>query len=308
MPLEIIENEPLSRHTSFAIGGPAKLFIRARTGQELLAAAEYVRQQGMAYYILGGGSNVLVSDKGFDGIIIKNEDRTYSIEGTRVLAAPGVVLAQLVHATTAQGLTGLEWAFGVPGTVGGAVRGNAGAFGGEIKEVLESAEIFDMHTGEVKLYTNEDMGFAYRRSVCADHPERLILQATFQLIASNPAFTLERVQEFLGHKKETQPLGARCAGSMFKNNPIHLFADTSLIPQEYIQKGSVPSGYLIEHAGLKGYRTDRVMISDKHANFFINTGGATSEDVLQLVRLAKKSVFEKYGITLSEEIQYIGFD
>src|SRR3989338_5129222 len=307
MPFELLENEPLSRHTSFAIGGPATFFIRARSKEDLLAAATYVRQKRLPYTILGGGSNVLVSDRGFDGVVIKNEDRSYSIEGACVRASSGVVLASLVHATSEQGLSGLEWAFGVPGTVGGAVRGNAGAFGGETKDILESVEIVDMITGEVKTVLQKDMGFTYRRSACADHPEWLILQATLQLTKSDPISTRKKVQEFLAQKKETQPLGAHCAGSMFKNNPIHLFADTSSLPQEYVQKGRVPSGYLIEMAGLKGYHTDRIMISDKHANFFINTGGATSEDVVQLVGLAKKRVFEKYGIHLSEEIHYIGF-
>ncbi len=307
MPFELLKNEPLSRHTSFAIGGPATFFIRARSRDDLLAVATYVRQKRLPYTILGGGSNVLVSDGGFDGVVIKNEDRAYSIEGTRVRASSGVVLASLVHATSEQGLSGLEWAFGVPGTVGGAVRGNAGAFGGETKDILESVEIVDMITGEVKIVLQKDMGFTYRRSACVDHPEWLILQATLQLTKSDPVSTRKKVQEFLAQKKETQPLGAHCAGSMFKNNPIRLFVDTSSLPQEYVEKGSVPSGYLIEMVGLKGYRADRVMISDKHANFFINTGGATSEDVVQLVGLAKKRVFEKYGIHLSEEIHYIGF-
>lgn len=306
MPLEWIHNEPLARHTSFAIGGPAKLFARVRSREELLEALVFIRKEQMPYYILGTGSNVLASDCGFDGAVIKNEDRTFTIDGTRVIAAPGVILAVLSHKTAVLGLSGLEWAFGIPGTVGGAVRGNAGAFGGETKDVLTSAEVYNMLTGEIQTLDNNELAFTYRRSACADHSEWVIMQATYTLTQSDPALTMAKLQENLTRKKETQPLGAHCAGSMFKNNPINLFSDTSLIPEEYIRKGSVPSGYLIEHAGLKGYRMTRVMISDKHANFFINTDSASFEDVMRLVDLAKKKVFEKYGIHLCEEIQYIG--
>ncbi|MEK7648328.1 MAG: UDP-N-acetylmuramate dehydrogenase [Patescibacteria group bacterium] len=306
MAMELTQQEPLARHTSFAIGGPAKLFIRVRTRKDLLEAATFVRKEGMPYTILGGGSNVLISDRGFDGIVIKNEDRTYSIDGTGVVAVAGVVLAMLVHETAKVGLSGLEWAFGVPGTVGGAVRGNAGAFGGETGDVLDSAEIIDLQSGEVKTLMHQELGFAYRRSACAQHPEWLISQATYHLTQSNPAATLQRVEECLAIKKKTQPLGARCIGSMFKNTPLTSFPDTSHIPEEYVRKGSVASGYLIEHVGLKGYCGNNVMISEKHANFFINTGGACCQDVIQLIDLAKKKVFEKYGIHLCEEIQYIG--
>lgn len=306
MSLEWIRNEPLSRHTSFAIGGPARLFARVRSRDELLEALVCVSTEKMPYYILGGGSNVLANDRGFDGAVIKNEDRSFSIDGTRVVAAPGVSLAALAHKTAEMGLSGLEWAFGIPGTIGGAVRGNAGAFGGETKDVLASAEVYDMSTGEMRTLVTEEFTFTYRRSACADHPEWVITKIIYTLMQSDPVLTMEKLQSALVRKKETQPLGAHCAGSMFKNNPISLFSDMSSIPEEYIKKGRVPSGYLIEHVGLKGYRTDRAMISDKHANFFINIGGASFDDVMQLIDLAKRKVFEKYGIHLCEEIQYIG--
>ncbi len=307
MSLEIIKNELLSRHTSFAIGGPARLFARAHSREDLLESVAYIRKEGMPYYILGGGSNVLVGDKGFDGIVIKNEDRSYSIDDTKVIAAPGVVLAMLVHKTAGMGLSGLEWAFGVPGTVGGAVRGNAGAFGTETKDVIESVEVVDIRSGEIYMLTPQDLAFTYRRSACLDHPEWMILQVIYRLSHDDPSRTMQRLHEYHARKKATQPLGAHCAGSMFKNNPIALFRDTSLIPEEYIKKERVPSGYLIERVGLKGYQLGRVKISEIHANFFINTGGATCEDVLQLVNLAKRKVFEEFGIHLAEEIQYIGF-
>lgn len=306
MSLEWIHNEPLSRHTSFAIGGPARLFARVRSRDELLEALVYIRTEKMPYYILGGGSNVLANDRGFDGAVIKNEDRSFSIDGTQIAAAPGVILAVLAHKTAEMGLSGLEWAFGIPGTVGGAVRGNAGAFGGETKDILASAEVYDMGIGEIRMSGNKEFAFTYRRSACADHPEWVITKIIYTLTQSDPVLTMEKLQGALARKKETQPLGAHCAGSMFKNNPLHLFQDVSSLPEEYIRKGSVPSGYLIEHAGLKGYRMTRAMISDKHANFFINTGGASFSDIVQLIDIAKRKVFEKYGIHLCEEIQYIG--
>lgn len=306
MPLEWIHNELLSRHTSFAIGGPAALFARVRSRAELLEALMFIRAEQMPYFILGAGSNVLASGRGFDGAVIKNEHKDYSIKGSKTIAASGAMTAVLAHAASEIGLSGLEWAFGIPGTVGGAVRGNAGAFGGEMKDVLECATIFNMKTGEVSFFSNTDFSFAYRRSACADHPEWVIMQVVYRLAESDPSLTLSRLQEYLVRKKETQPLGAHCAGSMFKNNPIALFADTASLPEEYVKKGNVPSGYLIEQVGLKGYRTDRAMISDKHANFFINIGGANFQDIMCLIEMAKKKVFECYVIHLCEEIQYIG--
>lgn len=306
MSLEIIVNEPLSRHTSFAIGGPARAFIRVRDGVELEGAIQYVRSSNDQWYILGGGTNVLASDEGFDGILIKNEDRSFSIEGEYIVAAPGAILSAVALASAKAGLSGLEWGLGVPGTVGGAVRGNAGAFGGETAHVLDYADIVDIKTGNSLRLLSTDLNYEYRRSACADHPEWIIVKVGYRLKHSSSEECKKRLNDCHALKRTRQPLGTHCAGSMFKNTSLSRVPDTTLFPEEYIQKGRIPSGYLIEQVGLKGYRNQCVMISDKHANFFINTGSASCEDIMRLVRLAKKRVFEQFGIVLQEEIQYIG--
>lgn len=306
MSFEIIANEPLFRHTSFAIGGPARMFISVHDRAELEEAIQYVQSSGESWYILGGGTNVLASDEGFDGILIKNEDRSFSIEGEYIVAAPGAILSVVAVTSAMAGLSGLEWGLGVPGTVGGAVRGNAGAFGGETANVLDYADIVDIKTGDSLRLLSTDLNYEYRRSACADHPEWIIVKVGYRLKRSSSEECKKRLDNYHTLKRVRQPLGTHCAGSMFKNMPLDHVPDTTIFPEEYIRKERIPSGYLIEQVGLKGYREWRAMISDKHANFFINTGSASCEDIMRLIRLTKKRVFEQFGIALQEEIQYIG--
>lgn len=288
---QIIENESLAKHTSYAIGGPARWFVRVTDVFDLPAISEWIREKGVSWYVLGGGSNTLVSDEGFDGLVLKIDDRSIAIEGTRVIASAGAVTAMVAHACVKQGITGFEWVFGIPGTIGGAVRGNAGAFGGSIADILEYADVIDPATGNAERMSNADFQFRYRWSTLAEK-RRIVLRAAFTLRQSTPEQCKALLDQHLQSKKNTQPLGAHCAGSTFKN---------------LVRDGKkIHAAQLIDRAGLKGVHEGDAYISDKHANFIINQGTARSSDVQSLITLAKERVREKFGVELEEEIRFLG--
>ncbi len=289
----IIENELLGQYTSYAIGGPARWFVRVTDVSDLPAICDWMREKRVPWYVLGGGSNTLVSDAGFEGCVLKIDDRSIAIDDERMTATAGARTAMAVHACVLKGLTGFEWAFGIPGTIGGAVRGNAGAFGGSVADILESADVIDPATGVVERMTNADFQFRYRWSALAEK-RRIVMRATFRLTQRTPEQCKAIVDAHLTSKKETQPLGAKCAGSTFKNN--------------ISEQGKVYVAKLLDQAGLKGAECGDAQISAKHANFIINRGAARSSDVEALIVRAKQSVKEKFGIELEEEIRYLGND
>lgn len=304
--LHIIEHEPLSKHTSYAIGGEARWFVRISDVSILPDLFREIGRLGIPWYVLGGGTNTLPGDSGFDGIVIAIADRTILIEGNRVIAAAGVSFAVLVHTAVVSGLTGMEWAFGIPGTVGGAVRGNAGAFGGQTADVLEYADVCNPNTGAVTRMTPDDFAYRYRWSILAKE-RGVIMRAAFLLTQATPAECKKRLDELLAKKKDTQPLGARCAGCVFKNI-LTTGLPQSLIPPEYEGKDRIHAAWLLDRAGVKGTRCGGAHFSEKHANFIITESGATSADVTDLIKRAKKLVKEKYGLDLEEEIRYLGND
>lgn len=304
MSLEFLEQEPLSKHTSFAIGGPAWFFVRIKNIDDIPELIDWMCAHPMPCYLLGAGSNTLASDEGFAGLVIKMEDRRFTIEGTRVVACAGAITAVVSHAVTKAGLTGMEWAFGVPGTVGGAVRGNAGAFGGSYSGVLESVEWYDLSSGERKISPPCDLGFRYRWSNFAIH-RAIISRATLVLQLSDPMECEKKLQDFLKKKKELQPLGERCAGSVFKNVAVASL-DPRTIPEEFSGKEIISVGWLLDRAGMKGERAGKAAVSEKHANFITNTGGATSSEVIELITRAKQRVRDMFGIMIEEEIRHLG--
>ena len=292
-----VANEPLSKHTTFRIGGPADLFVVARTPSEL---CEYVRlawKHKTPYMVLGMGANVLVSDLGIRGLVIHNQSDAVEMEaksGTEdwiVRAESGAGLASLARQTVARGLTGLEWAVDVPGTVGGAVVGNAGAFGGYVSDNLQGVTIFSPPDREHWLPASE-LGLGYRTSILreralTDQTTSVVLSAVFALRAGDAEEIQERAAQFTQRRGETQPVGPS-AGSVFKRTAQY------------------PAGFLIENAGLKGTRIGDAVVSPQHANFIINLGGATAEDVRQLIELMRRTVYERYKVTLELEIQLVG--
>lgn len=283
------EYVPLAPYTSARIGGPADALITASSADELADSVTRLWELDIPYVMLGGGTNVLVSDKGVRGVVVLNRAKAVRFEkGDRpkVWGEAGVVFANLARRAAAQGLSGLEWAAAVPGTLGGAIYGNAGAFGGDMSDNLIQAEVLTVGGREV--WPVEQLEFGYRTSLLKRNKLRVaVLSAELRMENSTPEAVTEKINEFTRQRKETQPPGASM-GSMFKNPP-----------GDY-------AGRLIEAAGLKGTRIGNAEISSIHANFFINHGQTRAEDVRALIDLARHSVTEKFGINLELEIELIG--
>jgi UDP-N-acetylmuramate dehydrogenase len=284
---------PLRKYTTIRIGGPAAYLTKARTVEELVRAVEQAYRQGIPYRVIGRGSNLVVSDAGFDGLIVVNQTDGLSVDptadGAIVRAASGTALPKLARVTAGLGLTGLEWAVQVPGTVGGAVVNNAGAFGGATADVLDLVEVFHPEHGRT-IWRTEELGLAYRdsrfRRGRADG--WVILAATFRLVRSDPADAIARLRAAVEHRRRTQPFEPS-AGSTFKN-----------------PGPDAPAGWLLDRAGLKGVGVGGVMFSPLHANFIINRGDGTAADVLALVDLGRREVRARFGVELELEIELFG--
>lgn len=283
------ENVSLARYTSLHVGGPAHEFIRVTTDDELIEAVEYATSKQLPWFILGSGSNTLFSDSGFAGIVIHMEDRRLAINSPTITAASGVFMRQLVNAALGAGLRDLESLAGIPGTVGGAVRGNAGTWKTEIKDVLTGVEILKSHNATWRLKTMPvaDCEFGYRDSIFKRQPTWVIVRAHFQLTPGDPKEGERLVQEDMRKRRERQPYDAPSAGSIFKNpdKDRRLFA-----------------GSLIEQAGLKGLRIGGAEISAKHANFIVNRQSATAADVRALIKKAQQEVRATTQVDLEPEI------
>jgi UDP-N-acetylmuramate dehydrogenase len=291
--LELRADEPMSRHTTFRIGGPAALMALPRTAGEAKAAVKTARELGIEPFILGNGSDLLVADEGYPGFIIKLAGEFEEIcfcpapkGGTPQLTAGGAALLSTLSKTALHwGLTGLEFASGIPGSVGGAVTMNAGAYGGEMAQVLESVTFLD-EAGEVCTLPASECGFGYRHSVFSDR-KCLILKARFHLDQGDPAAIRARMEELAAKRREKQPLEWPSAGSMFKRPPGHFAAA------------------LIDQCGLKGLTVGGAQVSEKHAGFVVDRGGATCADVLELVRQVRESVLRQTGVELEMEVKVL---
>lgn len=284
---EVRADEPMSRHTSYRIGGPASLWVRCDSLADLTAATTILAEEGVEYLVVGKGTNLLVSDSGYPGavVVLGREFSRHSIDGDHVQAGAGVILASLVNDAFAKGLSGLEFAVGVPGTLGGAVAMNAGTRDEWIGKVTESVTLFVPGRGLERL-RGAEIPWGYRRSGLS--ARGIIVEAVLKL-AEGDAVTIRRVMESNFRKrKQSQPVGAPSAGSVFKN------------------PDGDSAGRLIEAAGLKGRRVGKARISEVHANFIVNEGGASAADVAGLVGLAHDAVKDGYGIELAPEIKFIG--
>ena len=288
------ENEPLSAHCTFRIGGPADLFVMPRDEDQLCQTVQFCKQAEIRYYLLGNGSNILFADEGFRGAVIDVSAEAAGMglsiyqnaDGDYISAPAGLKLSELCKFALQHGYTGLEFAYGIPGTVGGAVYMNAGAYGGEMKDVLESVTFLD-DTLELRVLSAKDLAMGYRTSVFEQHPDWCILSATVVLHRGNGAEVLARMKELLGKRREKQPLEWPSAGSTFKR-PAGAFA-----------------GKLIEDCGLCGFTVGGAQISEKHCGFVINRGGATCADVVELTEQVSRIVKEKTGFVLEREIRVV---
>ena len=284
-----LKNEPMAKHTSYGIGGPAQAYITPSDQNDLKQILIFAKDSNINTFFAGSGSNLLVADEGFQGIVITlgKSFTKLSIDGNNLEAEVGVMLGKIVKETIKRNLTGMESMIGVPGTLGGALIMNAGAFGGEISNCLDIIKVMLMN-GETKIYQKDDIDFSYRNSTFPK--DEILLSASFNLIEkSADEIQYDRAKASKG-RKDTQPLRFRSAGSVFKN-----------------PKTDLAAGYLIDKAGLKGSRIGDAEISTKHANFFINHGKAKAKDVVDLILLAKKTVLEKFDVNLELEIKTLGF-
>ncbi len=283
------EHVILAPYTSARIGGPADVLLTVRNCQELKNAVHSCWEYDLPFTLIGGGSNLLVSDKGIRGVVILNKAKEIEFRlGTEpvVWSASGVVISNLAHRCAAQGLSGLEWAATVPGTVGGAIYGNAGAFGGDIAHNLLRAELLTQNGQE--WVTADQMAYDYRSSILKRHQQKaIVLSAEFRLINCEIGIIKDTIEQFSIRRKKSQPPGASM-GSMFKNPPGDF------------------AGRLIESAGLKGTRVGSAEISTIHGNFFINNGETCAKDIKALILLARKTVQDKFGIDLELEVEMIG--
>ena len=282
-------NEPMSRHTSYGIGGPAGAYITPRDRDDLRRILHFADEQNIRVFFIGSGSNLLVADEGLNGIVITliKSFNKLEIKGCHIYAETGVMLGHMVKHCIKQKLTGLETMVGVPGTLGGALMMNAGAFGSEISNCLKNVDVMTL-TGEIKQYSVKDIDFNYRHS--SFKKNEIIMSANFVLKKATKQEIMNKRAKASAGRKETQPLRFRSAGSLFKN-----------------PKKDVAAGYLIDKAGLKGTHRGDAEISEKHANFFVNHGKANAEDVVFLIRLARKTVEKKFGINLELEVKTLGF-
>lgn len=285
------EGEPLNRHTSARIGGPADFFVAVESANELADAVLEAKRHGLKFFVLGAGSNILVSDRGFRGLVIQNRARAMAFreEGAKIIVRTesGMGLPTLARQCILRGAAGLEWAATVPGTVGGAVVGNAGAHGSDMAATLRLATILQGN-GEIRDWSAAELKLAYRKSVLKNGQRgSVVLAAEFELGRGNPDELQAKLDKFQAHRKRTQPPGASI-GSMFKNPPNDF------------------AGRLIEAAGLKGTLVGRAEISAVHANFFVNRGGAKARDVYTLISLAQNKVREMSEVELELEIELVG--
>ncbi|HEX3077285.1 MAG TPA: UDP-N-acetylmuramate dehydrogenase [Lachnospiraceae bacterium] len=284
----IKENEPLSEHTTFKIGGPADYFVTPENIEQLKAVIKLVKECEVPYYVIGRGSNLLVGDKGFRGIIIQIY-RNFSdieIDGNSVKAGAGVMLGRLAREIAEQSLTGFEGEAGIPGTLGGAVTMNAGAYGFEIKDHIVSATVLDME-GNVFSLNKEELQLSYRSSIIQRN-DYVVLEAQFQFDYGDKDSILRDITDYNQRRNDKQPLEYPSAGSTFKR------------PEGYF------AGKLIMDAGLAGFRIGDVMVSDKHCGFVVNVGNGNAAQVRELVKEVDRIVFEKFQVHLEPEIRFLG--
>lgn len=286
----IFENEPMKKHTSFKIGGVADYYVKVKTQDELKSVLRLAKEENIPYYIVGNGTNLLVRDGGFRGIIIKLEMQKYVIEKYEnyayIIAEAGVSLPLLSRVAMENGFSGIEGLAGVPGTLGGAVRMNAGAYGCEIKDVVISSKCMDKN-GDICEFDFDNHEFSYRRSVFEQN-EMIILETKMKFEYGKKEEIEQKIQEYMKSRKEKQPLEYPNAGSIFKRIE------------------NVITAKLIDECGLKGYSVGDAEVSKKHAGFIVNKENATAEDVLELIEYVKSKVKEKFDIDLELEVLVIG--
>jgi len=309
----IEKNKPLSEFTTWKVGGPADFFVRAKTEQDFLEAIRYAKEHGINFTVIGGGSNILVSDKGYRGLVIKNEIESYEFKEGSVTAGSGLSMSRLAVLALHNNFLGLQWAIGLPGTVGGAVFGNSNCFGGSTGEDLIEATLCDRE-GKIRVEQAEYFNFSYDFSKVQDTKE-IVLSAVFRLKKESEeeiAILRKKITEVAAERSMKQPIGARVAGSTFKalHQTEEVIKKIEVVCPDWkrgLRDGYISAGFIIDSClHLKGYRQGQMEISPLHANFFVNLGGATATEVKNLIDFVKKKCQYILKIELEEEIKYLG--
>ena len=340
----IQKNVLLKNYTTFKIGGKAKYFFAAKTKKDLISAIKTAKELKLPFFVLGGGSNLLVGDNAYNGLVVKIQFSKFYFLNSKIIAEAGTRLGDLVNASVEKSLTGLEWAAGIPGTVGGAINGNAGAFGKSMKDVVRTVEVLDIKKLKTDLPSieakakkrtsfslpfkkleNKDCKFDYRDSIFKKNKNLIIFSAEIKLKKGNKDKITGKIKKYLEYKKNTQPLNYPSIGSVFKN-PKSSSSSTELPKEVKVRKRmkfscdfaavrigkedkssslSFAAARMIEECGLKGKKIGNAKISEKHANFIVNLGFAQAKDVKKLIKLIKQKVKNKFGVVLKEEIEIL---
>ncbi|MFY4773778.1 UDP-N-acetylmuramate dehydrogenase [Metabacillus sp. RGM 3146] len=286
---KVLENEPLAKYTTIKIGGPADILVQPKDIKAIEKTFEIIKKQGSSWRAIGRGSNLLVSDNGIEGVVIKLGDGLdqLEVEGETVRVGGGFSIVKLSTMLSKQGLSGLEFASGIPGSIGGAVYMNAGAHGSDMSKILVKSHVL-FEDGTMEWLTADEMEYSYRTSVLQKKRPGICLEAVLKLKAGKREDITAEMLKNKDYRRETQPWNFPCAGSIFRN-PLPEYA-----------------GQLVEKAGLKGHQIGGAQISEMHGNFIVNAGNATAKDVLDLIEFVKKTILEKYGVTMETEVEIIG--
>lgn len=308
--ITIQENIALAPLTSFRVGGEAKFYVEVKDTEQLKESLRWAKEKGLDFFVLGGGTNLLVSDDGFSGLIIRMKMNEVKINETALEAQAGVPLIKAINVAAENGLTGLEMLAGIPGTVGGAVRGNAGAYGSEICSTVKSVKIYDVEKDEETSYEGTLCDFSYRSSLFKKNKNLIVLSVVLELEKGSREEIQAKTKETIVKRASMGLHGVKSAGSFFMNPTV----ENEQLKEEFEKEKGVaargnklPAGWVIEQAGLRGKKIGGAAISEKHANYVINAEDARAEEVIMLVSYIKQQVRDQFGIQLQEEVNYLGF-
>lgn len=305
--LTVSSHTPLARYTRFGIGGPADLYAETESVEAFIAATAAARESGIPTMVIGGGTNLIVSDAGFRGIVLRYRAEALLAANGRVVAQAGAVLQDLVDFAIARGLQGLETLSGIPGSVGAAVYGNAGAYGHSLSERVVKVQFFDGRC--VRVFGNEECEFRYRESVFKRHKEWIVFSTQLLLDAADAGELRKIADDILKVRNEKFPVTMKCAGSIFKNLLLRELPPTAAaeVPAQVVREGKIPAAWFLEQVGAKGLSRGEIRVADYHANLIYNTGTGTAADLRAVIDELKARVRARFGIEIEEEVQYVGW-
>jgi UDP-N-acetylmuramate dehydrogenase len=306
--LTVLRDEPLAPYTRFAIGGPAAVFCDTDDADIFAEALRLTNAMTLPHVVIGGGTNLVVSDDGYEGIVLRFTGKRVMQNGTALRVEAGALLQDVVDRSITLGLAGMESMTGIPGYLGGAVYGNAGAYGRSIQELVESVRFTD---GEaIRIFNNEECQFRYRESIFKDHKGWIVLSADLRFTSGDPEALAKTATEIRAIRDAKYPPTMKCAGSIFKNV---FFADLPVavqtqVPTKLVRDGKVPSAWFLDEAGVKGMKHGDIHVATYHANLIYNGGAGRATDLVAIINEAKRRVHDRFGFDLQEEVQYVGFE